>query len=273
MYKNRLREIMTDRNITQNGLSEKIGISRQTIVKILGNPFHDMSTNILTALLIGLDTNFYELGKVYSTDQYLEEQLTIKGFTNNNLEKLTELMEERSRFKLRYSPYCMLRCLNFYADKRSKRDFSGNIRININLDGLFFEVVDFDYFNPFSTIPVLEFIYEFKQLIEIFEAYAQKLSFDFIIFHVDFRFNKRLKTNDFLSFSSYHDLAKHAGTVTNKSKMTELVKLNILLQSGYTLQNEGTSRHTQLYGKRINNSILPPKQIESSFANLGRYQK
>ena len=51
MYRNRLKELMLERNISNHKLGRETTISRQAISKIKNNEFHDISVNVLTELL------------------------------------------------------------------------------------------------------------------------------------------------------------------------------------------------------------------------------
>ncbi|WP_314575471.1 helix-turn-helix transcriptional regulator [Enterococcus gilvus] len=265
MYKNRLREIIQVRKINQNWLAEQVGITRQGLRDIMNDPFRNVSINVVTRLMEVLDVSFSELGEVYKFSEYLNEQLIDKCFNEKNLEILSSLVKESTGLRLHFSPYSNKQSLNFHADRRSKKDFSGNIRINVTLEGLTFEIVDFDFYTLHQSTDINNFLSIFSKLINAFESYAQIIGFNLIVFHVEPYFNRIEKTQYPYTNLDFSLLRKKLEMSKYTSNENELVKLVLLINRGFTTKKRTSENHTLLYSKLVNNSVLSPEKIGLSY--------
>lgn len=155
MYKNKLKEIMIKRNVSNNQLASETSISHPTISNIKNNEFHNISVNVLTELLTYFDISFSEFGSVYSVNEFYRESLSNISFNDQNVKRLDSRIVKNVGIRCYYEPYFSNRNLNFYSKRYSKNyAFSGNIRINLRSTKLTFEIVDF-YF--YKTNPHFDF--------------------------------------------------------------------------------------------------------------------
>lgn len=265
MYKNHLKEIIQTQKISQSWLAEQVGITRQGLRDIMNDPFRNVSINVVTRLMEVLDVSFSELGEVYKFSEYLNEQIIDRCFDEKNLEILSSLVKESTGLRLHFGPYSNNQKLNFHADRRSKKDFSGNVRINVTLEGLTFEIVDFDFYNLQQSIDINDFLSIFSKLIDAFEVYAQKIGFNLIVFHVESYFNRIVKTQYPYANLDSSLLRRRLENSKYTSSENELVKLVLLMERGFTTKNRTSENHTLMYSKLINNSVLSPEKIELSY--------
>lgn len=265
MYKNHLREIIQTQKISQSWLAEQVGITRRGLRDIMDDPFRNVSINVVTRLMEVLDVSFSELGEVYKFSEYLNEQLIEKCFNEKNLEVLSSLVKESTGLRLHFRPYSNKQSLNFHADKRSKKDFSGNIRINVTLEGLTFEIVDFDFYTLHHSTAINDFLSIFSKLIDAFEVYAQTIGFNLIVFHVEPYFNRIVKTQYPYTNLDSSLLLRKLEIQKYSSSENELIKLVLLMKRGFTTKKRTSENHTLMYSKQINNSVLSPEKIELSY--------
>ncbi|MGM0175434.1 helix-turn-helix domain-containing protein [Enterococcus sp. DIV0800] len=265
MYKNRLKEIIQGQNLSQSWLADQVGITRRGLRDIMDNPFRNVSINVVTRLMEVLDISFSELGKVYKFSEYLNEKLIDKCFNEKNLEILSSLVKETTGLRLLFRPYNNKQSLNLHADRRSKKDFSCNIRINVTLEGLTFKIVDFDFSISHPSTDINDFLSTFSKLIDSFEIYAKTIGFNLIVFHVEPYFNRIVKTQypymnlDFSLLRRKLEISKYT------SSENELVKLILLMKRGFTTKKRTSESHTLMYSKQLNTSVLSPGKIELSY--------
>lgn len=265
MYKNRLKEIVQVQNISQSWLADEVGITRQGLRDIMNDPFRNVSINVVTRLMEVLDVSFSELGEVYKFSEYLNEQIIDRCFDEKNLEILSSLVRESTGLRLHFRPYSNKQKLNFHADRRSKKDFSGNVRINVTLEGLTFEIVDFDFYASHPSSDKNNFLSIFSKLIDSFEDYAQKIGFNLVVFHVEPYFNRIVKTQYPYTNLDSSLLRKKLEISKYTSSENELIKLVLLMKRGFTTKKRTSENHTLMYSKQINNSVLSPEKIELSY--------
>ncbi|WP_242550572.1 hypothetical protein [Enterococcus hulanensis] len=174
-------------------------------------------------------------------------------------------MKETTGLRLHFKPYSNKQKLNFHTDRRSKKDFSGNVRINVTLEGLTFEIVDFDFYASHPSSDKNNFLSIFSKLIDSFEDYAQKIGFNLVVFHVEPYFNRIVKTQYPYTNLDSSLLRKKLEISKYTSSENELIKLVLLMKRGFTTKKRTSENHTLMYSKQINNSVLSPEKIELSY--------
>lgn len=186
MYRNNLKKLMIERNISNNKLAKETSISQQAISKIKNNEFHDISINVLTELLEYLDVTFDEFGTIYTRNECLQALLPDKGFTNKNLQLLESLISKNLQISCTYYPYSNNQSLNIYSKKLFKKfDFSGNFRVNTSLNGLTFEVIDFDLYLRNKKMNFDDFYRFCQNFFNQLECYASHLGFTQIAININ----------------------------------------------------------------------------------------
>lgn len=105
MYKNKLKEIMIKRNVSNNQLASETSISHPTISNIKNNEFHNISVNVLTELLTYFDISFSEFGSVYSVNEFYRESLSNISFNDQNVKRLNSRIVKNVGIRCYYEPY------------------------------------------------------------------------------------------------------------------------------------------------------------------------
>lgn len=235
MYKNRLKELMLEKNISNQMLARETTISRQAITKIKHNAFHDISVNVLTELLEYFDVSFDDFGTIYTRQQCLQALLSNKGFNHKNLDLLESLFFENLRLSCNYLPYSSEHCLNIWSKGYFKKiSFSGNMRINTSLYGLTFEITDFDLYRISNNFTFNAFYEFYKKFIIQLENYASNLGFTQIVININSYTDKDLDTRLEPRIVNTKDLKFLVNNYKYSSRENELIKMSIIKQFGYT---------------------------------------
>ena len=225
---------MIERNISNNKLAKETSISRQAISKIKNNEFHDISINVLTELLEYFDVTFDEFGTIYTRNECLQSLLPDKGFTNKNLQLLESLISKNLQISCTYYPYSNNQSLNIYSKKYFKKfDFSGNFRVNTSLNGLTFEVIDFDLYLRNKKMNFDDFYRFYQNFISQLECYATYLGFTQIAINISSYMDDNLSEIVNPRDVNLSDL-KFLVTNSNYSdRENELIKMSIIKNRNY----------------------------------------
>lgn len=248
MYKNNLKKLMIERNISNNKLAKETSISRQAISKIKNNEFHDISVNVLTELLEYFDVTFDEFGTIYTRNECLQALLPDKGFTNKNLQLLKSLISKNLNISCTYHPYSNNQSLNIYSKKHDKKfDFSGNFRVNTTLHGLTFEIIDFDLYIRNKKINFDDFYRFYQNFINQLECYASHLGFTQIAIninpYIDDNLSELVDPRD-VNIPDLKFLIAHSNY---SDRENELIKMSIIKNRNYIeyLHNPKTQNKKQ----------------------------
>ncbi|CBH26828.1 helix-turn-helix domain-containing protein [Listeria seeligeri] len=234
MYKNRLKELMLERNISNHMLARETTISRQAITKIKNNPFHDISINVLTELLEYFDISFDDFGTIYTREQCLQTLLPDKGFNHKNLDLLESLFSENLCISCKYQPYSSEQCLNIWSKGYYKKfSFSGNMRINTSLYGLTFEITDFDLYRISKNFTFDTFYEFYENFIIQLENYALNLGFTQIVININSYTDKDLDTRLEPRIVNSKDLKFLVSNYKYSNRENELIKMAIIKHLGY----------------------------------------
>lgn len=243
MYKNNLKNLMSEKNISNHKLAKETSLSRQTISKIKNNEFHDISVNVLTELLEYFDMSFNEFGTIYSREECLQELILDKGFTSGNLDLLESLLSKNLHISCKYHPYSSKQCLNIYSKGYFKKfSFSGNMRINTTLYGLTFEITDFDLYRLSNNFVFNDFYELYKKFIIQLEHYALTLGFTQIVINVSSYTDKDLETQIEPRTVNSKDLEFLVNSYRYSSRENELIKTSVIKQLGY-IEHSCTESH------------------------------
>ncbi|MBM7689149.1 transcriptional regulator [Enterococcus ureilyticus] len=257
MYKNRLKELMLERNISNHKLAKETTISRQAISKIKNNEFHDISVNVLTELLEYFDVSFNEFGTIYTREECLRALLPDKGFNHKNLDLLESLFSENLRISCKYHPYSSEQCLNIWSKGYFKKfSFSGNMRINTSLYGLTFEITDFDLYKKSENFHFDDFYNFYKKFIIQLEHYALTLGFTQIVINVNSYTDKDLDTRLEPRKVNSKDLNFLTNNYKYSNRENELIKTSIIKKRGYIEHSDNDSyQKIKSEKERINNYV------------------
>ncbi|GGC97641.1 helix-turn-helix domain-containing protein [Enterococcus wangshanyuanii] len=257
MYKNRLKDLMLERNISNHKLAKETTISRQAISKIKNNEFHDISVNVLTELLEYFDLSFDEFGTIYTREECLRTLLPDKGFNHKNLDLLESLLSENLRISCKYNPYSSEQCLNIWSKGYFKKfSFSGNMRINTSLYGLTFEITDFDLYKKSENFHFDDFYNFYKKFIIQLEHYALTLGFTQIVINVNSYTDKDLDTRLEPRKVNSKDLNFLTSNYKYSNRENELIKTSIIKKRGYIEHSDNDSyQKIKSEKERINNYV------------------
>lgn len=257
MYKNKLKELMLERNISNHRLAKETSISRQAISKIKNNEFHDISVNVLTELLEYFDMPFNEFGTIYTRKECLQALLPNRGFNQKNLNLLESLFSKNLHISCKYHPYSSKQCLNIYSKNYFKKfSFSGNMRINTSLYGLTFEITDFDLYRKSENFHFDDFYDFYKDFIIQLEHYALTLGFTQIVININSYFDKNLKMQLEPRKVNLKDLNLLINKYKYSNRENELIKTSIIKQLGYIEHSYNDSQQKRKYEKeKINNYV------------------
>ena len=233
MYKNRLKDLMLERNISNHKLAKETAISRQAISKIKNNEFHDISVNVLTELLEYFDVSFDEFGTIYTREECLQAFLPNKGFNHENLDLLESLLSKNLHISCKYHPYSSKQCLNIYSKGYFKKfSFSGNMRINTTFYNLY------------------------KKFIIQLENYALILGFTQIVININSYTDKDLQTYLEPRAVNLKDLQFLVNNYKYSNRENELIKTSIIKNRGYIEHSSNNSyQKIKAEKERINNYV------------------
>lgn len=238
MYKNRLKEIMSERDISNHRLCKETMISRQTISKIKNNEFHDISVNVLTDLLSYFNLSFEEFGTMYSRSKGLQILLKKKVFDEKHLSFLESLIIDSVNVSCYFEPYASNTCLNFRSKGFYKKfEFSGNLRINTRLHGLTLEVIDFNLYKKNKNFTFEEFHTLYNQMFLQLEKYATILGFTQIVINIDSYLDDSYNSIVEPRYVNKYDLEyliNKSNTSSYSRRESELMKVYIVKNLGYS---------------------------------------
>lgn len=257
MYKNRLKDLMLERNISNHKIAKETAISRQAISKIKNNEFHDISVNVLTELLEYFDVSFDEFGTIYTREECLQAFLPNKGFNHENLDLLESLLSKNLHISCKYHPYSSKQCLNIYSKGYFKKfSFSGNMRINTTLYGLTFEITDFDLYKKSENFHFDDFYNFYKKFIIQLENYALILGFTQIVININSYTDKDLQTYLEPRAVNLKDLQFLVNNYKYSNRENELIKTSIIKNRGYIEHSSNNSyQKIKSEKERINNYV------------------
>lgn len=260
MYKNNLKDLMSERNISSHKLASETSISRQTISKIKNNGFHNISINVLTELLVYFNLSFNDFGTIYTREEYLQMLLFQKSFNYENLSFLEFLLSKNLNVSFNYQPYSSKQCLNLYSKGYFKKfSFSGNIRINTSLHGLTFEIIDFDLYRINKNFCFNDFYIFYKKFIIQLENYALALGFTQIVININSYFDKNLKITSTPRKVNLRDLELLVNNYNFSNRENELIKTSIIKELGYIDYTYKSNHKKKLYNiyevEKINNYV------------------
>ncbi|MGN3394171.1 helix-turn-helix domain-containing protein [Enterococcus gallinarum] len=243
MYKNNLKNLMSEKNISNHKLAKETSLSRQTISKIKNNEFHDISVNVLTELLEYFDVSFDEFGTIYSREECLQALIPDRGFTSGNLDLLESLLSKNLHISCKYHPYSSKQCLNIYSKGYFKKfSFSGNMRINTTLYGLTFEITDFDLYRLSNNFVFNDFYELYKKFIIQLEHYALTLGFTQIVINVSSYTDNDLEIHIEPRTVNSKDLEFLVNSYRYSTRENELIKTSVIKQLGY-IEHSYTESH------------------------------
>lgn len=234
---------MLERNISNHKLGRETTISRQAISKIKNNEFHDISVNVLTELLEYFNVSFEEFGTIYSREECLQALLPNKGFNSSNLDYIESLLSKNLHISCKYQSYSSEQCLNINSKGYFKRfSFSGNMRINTSLQGLTFEITDFDLYKKSKNFHFDEFYKFYKEFIVQLEYYALNLGFTQIVVNINSYLDKNLNMLLEPRKVNVKDLNLLITNHEYSDRENELIKISIIKQLGYAEYNYSQSK-------------------------------